>query len=114
MPRPRIVKSSGNVFADLGFPPEEASLLAMRAELMALLRETIARRGWTQVEVGRASRWLVGYRRLEAPVQALRRARQLRPNLPKQIRSPHGDRNEHLGSLGGRSAALLPLLQGAS
>ena len=45
-----IVESSGNVFADLGFSREEATLLAMRAELMAHLRETIARNGWTQAQ----------------------------------------------------------------
>ena len=45
-----IVESSGNVFADLGFSPEEATLLAMRAELMAHLRQTIARNGWTQAQ----------------------------------------------------------------
>jgi predicted XRE-type DNA-binding protein len=45
-----LSESSGNVFADLGFPPEEAALLRMRAELMARLRETIANRGWTQAE----------------------------------------------------------------
>lgn len=53
MARERIVKSSGNVFADLGFPAEEAALLAMRAELMARLRETIVERGWTQMEAAR-------------------------------------------------------------
>lgn len=46
----KITESSGNVFADLGFSPEEATLLAMRAELMACLRETIAAKGWTQTE----------------------------------------------------------------
>jgi predicted XRE-type DNA-binding protein len=45
-----IIESSGNVFSDLGFPPEEAALLTMRAELMAGLRETITSKGWTQVE----------------------------------------------------------------
>lgn len=45
-----IIESSGNVFADLGFSPEEATLLAMRAELMARLRETITAKGWTQAE----------------------------------------------------------------
>jgi predicted XRE-type DNA-binding protein len=45
-----ISESSGNVFADLGFSAEESALLAMRAELMARLRETIAERGWTQTE----------------------------------------------------------------
>ncbi|MDD5320109.1 MAG: helix-turn-helix transcriptional regulator [Methylococcales bacterium] len=45
-----IIESSGNVFADPGFAPEEAALLAMRAELMTRLRETIAERGWTQIQ----------------------------------------------------------------
>ena len=46
----KITKSSGNVFVDLGFPPEEAAVLAMRADLMATLRTLIAERGWTQHE----------------------------------------------------------------
>lgn len=50
MSKEAIVESSGNVFADLGFPAEEAVLLAMRAELMARCRETIEREGWTQTE----------------------------------------------------------------
>jgi len=45
-----IVESSGNVFADLGFPPEEAVILALRAELMARLRETLTERGRTQTQ----------------------------------------------------------------
>lgn len=50
MDKEPVIESSGNVFADLGFAPEEAALLAMRAELMARLRETIAERGWTQIQ----------------------------------------------------------------
>jgi predicted XRE-type DNA-binding protein len=46
----KITKSCGNVFLDLGFPPEEAVLLAMRAELLSKLRDTITERGWTQVQ----------------------------------------------------------------
>ncbi len=46
----KISKSSGNVFADLGFSPEESALLSMRAELMAKLREAIIQNGWTQTE----------------------------------------------------------------
>jgi predicted XRE-type DNA-binding protein len=45
-----IIESCGNVFADLGFSAEEATLLAMRAQLLATLRETIIERGWTQVQ----------------------------------------------------------------
>lgn len=46
----RITESCGNVFLDLGFSPEEAALLKMRAELMARVRAAIAEHGWTQVE----------------------------------------------------------------
>lgn len=45
-----VTPSSGNVFTDLGFPPEEAAVLTMRAELMAKLRTLITERGWTQQE----------------------------------------------------------------
>ncbi|MBS0368448.1 MAG: XRE family transcriptional regulator [Proteobacteria bacterium] len=43
-----IIESSGNVFADLGFSAEEATLLNLRAGLMVSLREAIAENGWTQ------------------------------------------------------------------
>ncbi|MHB1186936.1 helix-turn-helix domain-containing protein [Thiobacillus sp.] len=46
----KITRSSGNGFADLGFPPEEAAILAMRADLMAQLRPVVEKRNWTQVE----------------------------------------------------------------
>ena len=36
------------MFLDLGFPPEEATLLAICADLMAKLRLTINENGWTQ------------------------------------------------------------------
>ena len=49
----KIVPSSGNVFADLGFPPEEAAILAMRADLMAQLRLVVEKRNWTQVEAAK-------------------------------------------------------------
>ena len=45
-----IIESSGNVFADLGFSPEEAAIMAMRAELMATLRQTIESQQWTQAQ----------------------------------------------------------------
>lgn len=50
MSKEPVTDSSGNVFADLGFSTEESTLLAMRAELMARLRDTIKQRGWTQQE----------------------------------------------------------------
>ena len=45
-----ITESSGNVFADLGFEPAEASILEMRAKLMSDLREFIESSGMTPAE----------------------------------------------------------------
>lgn len=50
----KITRSSGNVFTDLGFPPEEAAILSMRADLMAQLRMAIGKRNWTQSETAKA------------------------------------------------------------
>lgn len=49
----RVMKSSGNVFADLGFDEAEASVLAMRAELMLELRNEIERQRLTQAEAAK-------------------------------------------------------------
>lgn len=49
----KITASSGNVFIDLGFPPEEAEILALRADLMAQLRLLINAKGWTQTEAAK-------------------------------------------------------------
>jgi predicted XRE-type DNA-binding protein len=48
MRKEKITKSSGNIFADLGLPPEEVAILTMRADLMARLRLLVERKGWTQ------------------------------------------------------------------
>ena len=66
----KITESSGNVFADLDFSAEESALLAMRAELMARLRETIAERGWTQTEA--ASHLRIGQSRVSDLVRGKR------------------------------------------
>jgi predicted XRE-type DNA-binding protein len=44
------VKSSGNVFVDLGYPPDEAAILQMRADLMADLRNFIKAKKLTQAK----------------------------------------------------------------
>jgi predicted XRE-type DNA-binding protein len=44
----RIRASSGNVFADLGFDDAEAQVLALRADLMAQLDQTLKSRKLTQ------------------------------------------------------------------
>jgi len=43
-------KSSGNVFTDLGFAPDEAAILKMRADLMADLRRFIEAKKLTQAQ----------------------------------------------------------------
>lgn len=43
-----IITSSGSVFIDLGFSPDEAAILQMRAELMAELRKFIKAKKLTQ------------------------------------------------------------------
>ena len=49
----RRIKSSGNVFVDLGFDPAEAKVLALRAEVMIRLQQHLRLQGWTQAEAGR-------------------------------------------------------------
>jgi predicted XRE-type DNA-binding protein len=43
-----IVDSSKNIFSDLGYPPEEAAILQMRADLMSELRKFITAKKLTQ------------------------------------------------------------------
>ena len=49
----RRIKSSGNIFLDLGFEPAEAKILALRAEVMIRLEEHLKAKGWTQAEAAR-------------------------------------------------------------
>lgn len=48
-----ITESCGNVFLDLGFPPDEAAILAMRSELMCQLEIVIRDKRWTQAEAAK-------------------------------------------------------------
>lgn len=48
-----VIDSSGNTFADLGFSPEEAAILQMRADLMAQLRKIIKNRKLTQARAAK-------------------------------------------------------------
>jgi len=45
-----VVNSSGNVFIDLGYSPDEATVLQMRADLMADLRKFIKTKKLTQAK----------------------------------------------------------------
>jgi predicted XRE-type DNA-binding protein len=47
------LNSSGNVFLDLGFPPDEAAVLQMRADLMAELRKVIEAKKLTQAKAAK-------------------------------------------------------------
>ncbi|OHB63237.1 MAG: transcriptional regulator [Planctomycetes bacterium RBG_13_62_9] len=48
-----VHNSSGNVFTDLGFSPDEAAILQMRADLMAELRKVIKARKLTQAKAAK-------------------------------------------------------------
>lgn len=45
-----VVNSSGNVFIDIGYSPDEAAILKMRADLMADLRKLIITKKLTQAK----------------------------------------------------------------
>lgn len=49
----KITDSSGNIFTDLGFNPEQSAIYTLRAELMSNLRKTIRERKWTQEEAAK-------------------------------------------------------------
>ncbi|MFN2399316.1 MAG: helix-turn-helix domain-containing protein [Gemmatimonadaceae bacterium] len=51
-----IRKSSGNVFRDVGFPPEEAAHLLIRADLMIEVERLLKARGLTQVQAAKLLR----------------------------------------------------------
>ena len=48
-----ITESSGNVFVDLGYSPDEAAILQMRADLMADLRKFIKTKKLTQTDAAK-------------------------------------------------------------
>lgn len=49
----KMQRSSGNVFADLGFGPEEAEHLRIRSDLMVAVRKVIASRKLTQSQAAK-------------------------------------------------------------
>ena len=49
----RIRRGSGNVFQDVGFPPEEAAHLLIRSDLMITLNQLLVERGVTQVRAAK-------------------------------------------------------------
>lgn len=49
----KITKGSGNIFLDIGFPPEEAQSLLLRADLMLTIERFIRKSGMTQKNVAK-------------------------------------------------------------
>lgn len=43
--KPRVTRSSGNVFRDLGFPPDKAPHLLVRSDLTIRIEKELASRG---------------------------------------------------------------------
>ena len=48
-----MVEKSGNIFLDLGFPPHEAAVLQLRAELAEALRQWMESEGITQAQAAK-------------------------------------------------------------
>jgi predicted XRE-type DNA-binding protein len=49
----RMTRSSGNVFRDLGFPPDKAEHLLVRADLMIRLEKELGSRGLKQAQAAK-------------------------------------------------------------
>ena len=49
----RRIKSSGNVFLDLGFDAAEAEVMKLRAETMLRMEQHLKAQGWTQAEAAK-------------------------------------------------------------
>jgi predicted XRE-type DNA-binding protein len=49
----KVVKSSGNVFLDLGFAPHEASVMLLRAQLAEALRVWMQKEKLTQAQAAK-------------------------------------------------------------
>jgi predicted XRE-type DNA-binding protein len=52
--RLKMERGSGNVFLDIGFPPDEAQNLVLRSELMTRVERFVQRSGMTQTEAARS------------------------------------------------------------
>lgn len=49
----RRIKSSGNVFLDLGFDQADAEVMKLRAEVMIRMDQHMKAKGWTQTETAK-------------------------------------------------------------
>ena len=51
--KPRVTRSKGNVFRDLGFPPDKAEHLLVRADLMIRLEKELRSRALKQAQAAK-------------------------------------------------------------
>ena len=51
--KPRVTRSSGNVFRDLGFPPDKAEHLLVRADLMIRLEKELDSLSFKQAQAAK-------------------------------------------------------------
>jgi predicted XRE-type DNA-binding protein len=51
--KPRVTRPSGNVFRDLGFPPDRAEHLLVRADLMVQVEKKLRLRGFKRAQAAR-------------------------------------------------------------
>jgi predicted XRE-type DNA-binding protein len=49
----KMTRSTGNVFRDLGFPPDEAEHLRIRSDLLIQLQKAITSQGLKQAEIAK-------------------------------------------------------------
>jgi predicted XRE-type DNA-binding protein len=49
----RVIRSSGNIFLDLGFPAHQASVMLLRAQLAEALRSWMERERLTQAQTAK-------------------------------------------------------------
>ena len=49
----KVTRSTGNVFRDLGFPPDEAEHLRVRSDLLVQLQKAIKSQGLKQAEAAK-------------------------------------------------------------
>jgi predicted XRE-type DNA-binding protein len=52
-PKPRVTRPSGNVFRDLGFPPDRAEHLRVRADLMIRVEKELRSQGLKRAQASR-------------------------------------------------------------
>jgi predicted XRE-type DNA-binding protein len=51
--KPRVSRPSGNVFRDLGFPPDKAEHLLVRADVMIRVEKELRSRGFKRAQAAR-------------------------------------------------------------